>query len=214
MSTIPKLHYISQGATPEAHLENIKEACIAGVALVELRLLDVDDATLLHTATQAREITGMYQTRLVITDAYAIAKTVKADGVFLSNVKTSPRSARENLHSWQSIGAVAHTLNDMKALINFQVDYIALGPFGKANETSTLTSKDLDTLLQAVHTDIPFFAFGTVAIEDIQNFIDIGIYGIAVGDLLTEDFKKVPMLQKLLGGSSTQEQAWNADDWV
>lgn len=214
MSTIPKLHYISQGATPEAHLNNIKEACIAGVALVELRLLDADDATLLHTATQAREITGMYQTRLVITDGYAVAKTVKADGVFLSNGKTSPRIAREHLHSWQSIGAAAHTLDDCKALIDSQVDYIALGPYGNANDTSALTSKNFDTLLQAVHTDTPFFAFGTIAIEDIQNLIDLGIYGIAVGDLLTEDFKKVPMLQKLLGGSSTQEQPWSADDWV
>jgi len=214
MSTIPKLHYISQGATPEAHLSNIKEACIAGVALVELRLLDADDATLLHTATQAREITGMYQTRLVLTDAYATAKTVKADGVFLSNGKTSARMAREHLHSWQNIGAAAYTLDDMKALIDFQVDYIALGPYGNASDTSALTNQDLDTLLQTVHTDTPFFAFGTIEIEAIKSLIDIGIYGITVGDLLTEDFKKVPMLQKLLGGSSTQEQAWSADDWI
>ena len=38
---IPKLHYISQGNSPEEHLENIQKACTSGVELVQLRLKDV-----------------------------------------------------------------------------------------------------------------------------------------------------------------------------
>lgn len=33
-----KLHYISQGATPQQHLDNIQQACVSGAELVQLRL--------------------------------------------------------------------------------------------------------------------------------------------------------------------------------
>ena len=36
--TIPKLHYISEGNTPEEHRENIQNACTSGVELVQLCL--------------------------------------------------------------------------------------------------------------------------------------------------------------------------------
>ncbi|TDU40445.1 thiamine-phosphate pyrophosphorylase [Gelidibacter sediminis] len=216
MSTLPKLHYISQGNSPEAHLSNIKEACIAGVELVELRLGNLDELTLLHTAEQARAITGMYQTRLVIGDAYSVAKTVKADGVLLSSLEVSPLIVRENLHGWQSIGVVANTLEDCKFLLDTNVDYIRLGPYGIEHQdgTSAIRLKDYETLLQAIDTETPILTFGNIQLEDVPFLMDIGLYGIAVSDMLTKDFKKVPMLQKLLGGASTQEQAWNANDWV
>jgi len=35
---IPKLHYISQGSSPEEHLENIQKACSYGAELVQLNL--------------------------------------------------------------------------------------------------------------------------------------------------------------------------------
>ena len=46
---ISKLHYISQGTTPEEHLENIQKACASGAELVQLRLKNVDEATVLET---------------------------------------------------------------------------------------------------------------------------------------------------------------------
>ena len=41
--TIPKLHYVSQGSTPIAHLENIQKACASGAELVQLRLKNVSE---------------------------------------------------------------------------------------------------------------------------------------------------------------------------
>ena len=62
---IPKLHYISQGNTPQEHLENIQKACSSGVELVELHLQNVSDTKHLKLAEEAREITSYFQTRLV-----------------------------------------------------------------------------------------------------------------------------------------------------
>jgi len=81
---IPKLHYISQGNSPKEHIENIQKACSAGAELVELRLRNVSEKKYLKLATEAREITSYFQTRLLINDDYKIAKQVKADGVHIS----------------------------------------------------------------------------------------------------------------------------------
>lgn len=77
---ISKLQYISQGNTPEHHLENIQQACVAGAEWVQLRLKDTPEDIVLSTAQKAREITGHFQTRLIINDYYRIAIEVKADG--------------------------------------------------------------------------------------------------------------------------------------
>ena len=66
--TIPKLHYISQGSTPIAHLENIQKACASGAELVQLRLKNVSEKNILKLAKEAREMTSFFQTRLIIND--------------------------------------------------------------------------------------------------------------------------------------------------
>ncbi|WP_291871728.1 thiamine phosphate synthase, partial [Maribacter sp.] len=126
---IPKLHYISQGASPQEHLDNIQKACTSGAELVQLRLKGISEKKILKIATKAREITGHYQTRLIINDYYKIAKEVKADGVHLGKTDTCPTVARKHLESWQIIGGTANTLQDCETLITKEVDYIGLGPF-------------------------------------------------------------------------------------
>ena len=109
---ISKLHYISQGTTQKEHLENIQKACTAGAELVQLRLKNIDEKTVLRTAVKAREITAHFQTRLIINDYYKVAKEVKADGVHLGKTDTCPTIAREYLGDLYIIGGTANTLQD------------------------------------------------------------------------------------------------------
>ena len=74
---IPKLHYISQGNTLKEHLDNIQKACSSGSELVQLRLKNISEKKCLKLATEAREITSHFQTRLIINDYYKIAKAIK-----------------------------------------------------------------------------------------------------------------------------------------
>ena len=87
---IPKLHYISEGNSSKAHLENLQKACSAGAELVQLSLENIDEAQFLETAKAAREITAHFQTRLIINKHYKIAKEVKADGVHLEKTDHCP----------------------------------------------------------------------------------------------------------------------------
>lgn len=207
---IPKLHYISQGKCPREHLDNITMACSSGASLVQLRLKDVDEDILMTTAEKAREITGNYQTRLIINDHYKIAKAVKSDGVHLGKTDSCPLEARKQLHSWQLIGGTANTLQDCVDLIEKGVDYIGLGPFRftrtKHNLSPVLELIGYEMLLQKLKTETPIIAIGGITIKDVPDILATGVYGIAVSGELTKDFKKIKLFHNILQVSSTQEQ--------
>jgi thiamine-phosphate pyrophosphorylase len=207
---IPKLHYISQGDSPEGHLENIQNACSAGVELVQLRIKNIDEVNLLKTAEEAREITGKFQTKLIINDNYKIAKTVKADGVHLGKEDSPPTEARKHLYSWQIIGGTANTIQDCRTLLEKKVDYIGLGPFRftttKYNLSPVLGLKGYASLLKELKTETPIIAIGGIAIEDVIAILETGVYGIATSGELTKDFNKINRFHNLLQRESKQEQ--------
>lgn len=212
---ISKLHYISQGETPEIHLANIQKACSSGAEWVQLRLKDVDQETLLQTALRAREITAHFQTRLLINDHYKIAKEVKADGVHLGKTDACPTEAREYLGKWLSIGGTANTLEDCENLIKKGVDYIGLGPFKftttKTNLSPTLGLEGYQAILDELKTDTPIIAIGGITIVDVPSLLKTGIYGIAVSGEITSNFNNIATLNNILSTPATQEQVYKFD---
>ena len=209
---INKLHYISQGDSPEQHLENIQKACTSGVELVQLRLKNCSEEVVLETAQKAREITGNFQTRLIINDHYKIAKTVKADGVHLGKTDTCPSIAREYLETWQWIGGTANTLEDCKNLIAKKVDYIGLGPFRftktKKKLSPILGLAGYQSILDLLPGETPVIAIGGITFEDIPSILESGVHGIALSGELTKDFNKTPHIHKLLQTGADSEQVW------
>ncbi len=206
---ISKLQYISQGATPNEHLENIQKACASGVEWVQLRLKDLDEATLLKTAEKAKEITAHFQTRLIINDHYKIAKQIRADGVHLGKMDSCPLKVRNYLGEFYTIGGTANTLQDCKLLIDKKVDYIGLGPFRftttKKNLSPVLGSLGYKSIIEELKTTIPIIAIGGITVEDLPEIMDTGVYGVAISKEITQNFNRVHDLKKTLG-SLNQEQ--------
>jgi thiamine-phosphate pyrophosphorylase len=209
---IPKLHYISQGNTPNEHLENIQKACTSGAELVQLRLKNISEKKLLKLATAAREITAHFQARLIINDHYKIAKEVKADGVHLGNTDACPTIARKYLYTWQIIGGTANTLQDCETLIGKEVDYIALGPFRfsatKDNLPPVLGLNGYTAIVEALNTETPIIGVGGITTEDVTGILDTGISGIAVSGEITRDFNTIKTFNQLLNASITEEQRY------
>ena len=207
---IPKLHYISQGNSTKEHLENIQKACSSGAELVQLRLKDISEKKCLKIATEAREITAHFQTRLIINDFYKVAKEVKADGVHLGKSDVCPTVARKHLYSWQLIGGTANTLEDCKKLIEKEVDYISLGPFRftttKDNIAPILDLSAYTSIIKILKTETPIIAVGGITIEDVTDILKTGISGIAVSGAITRDFNTIKTFNELLKASSTAEQ--------
>ena len=207
---IPKLHYISQGNSTKEHLENIQKACSSGAELVQLRSKDISKKKCLKIATEAREITAHFQTRLIINDYYKVAKEVKADGVHLGKSDVCPTIARKHLYSWQLIGGSANTLEDFKTLIEKEVDYISLGPFRftttKDNIAPILDLNTYTSIVKALKTETPIIAVGGISTEDVTDILETGISGIAVSGAITRDFNTIKTFNELLKASSTAEQ--------
>lgn len=210
---IPKLHYISQGNSPEEHLNNIKNACSSGAELVQLRLKNTDEATVLKTAEKARDITSHFQTRLIINDHFEVAKAVKADGVHLGKQDTCPTLARKHLYTWQIIGGTANTLQDCETLLTKKVDYIGLGPFKftrtKDNLSPILGLNGYKAILDEIKTETPIIAIGGITLNDIPEILKTGIYGIAASGEITANFNNINLFNKMLQTSASQEQVWN-----
>ena len=209
---IPKLHYISQGNSPKDHLDNIQKACSSGVELVQLRLKDVSEKKTLKIATQAREITSHFQTRLIINDYYKIAKTVKADGVHLGKTDVCPTLARKHLYTWQMIGGTANTLQDCETLLDKQIDYMSLGPFRatttKTNASPVLGLKGYSAITDVLKTPIPIIAVGGITTNDVTDLLELGISGLAVSEAITHDFDSIKTFNQLLKASVTAEQRY------
>ena len=209
---IPKLHYISQGNSPKEHLDNIQSACTSGAELVQLRLKSVAEKEILKIANAAREITSQYQTRLLISDHYIIAKEVKADGVHLETTDSCPTIVRDYLFPWQIIGATANTLQECEILIAKEVDYISLAPFrfktSKDNSTTVLGLNGYAAIIEALKTETPILAAGGITIEDVTTILETGISGIAVSEAITRDFNMIKTFNQLLNASSTAEQRY------
>ncbi|WP_010136904.1 thiamine phosphate synthase [Ochrovirga pacifica] len=212
---INKLHYISQGANPKEHLENIQQACQSGAELVQLRLKNLSDKKILKAAEEAREITNHYQTRLIINDHYKIGKAIKADGIHLGLTDTNPIIARKELYSWQIIGGTANTLQNCQQRIEEKVDYIGLGPFRftntKDNLSPVLGKEGYLTILEELKNNTPIIAIGGITLEDIPELLTTGIHGIAISGEITRDFNKINQIHQLLKTGSSQEQHYKFD---
>ncbi|MDO7138931.1 thiamine phosphate synthase [Algibacter lectus] len=210
------LHYISQGATPQEHLNNIHSACAAGAELVQLRLKKSNPKTILETAKKARETTNHFQTRLIINDYYKVAVEVKADGVHLGKKDVCPTVARKALASWQIIGGTANTLEDCQTLIDKDVDYIGLGPFRftetKDNLSPVLGEKGYAEIITALNTKTPIIAIGGITLNDVLDLMITGVFGIAVSGEITRDFNKITKFKELINGGTAPEQLWKPED--
>lgn len=211
-----KLHYISEGNSPEEHLNNIQKACASGAELVQLHLKTLDQAVVLEAAKKAREITEHFQTRLIINGHYKIAVAVKADGVHLEKSDICPTIARKELASWQFIGATANTLKDCQKLIDKKVDYISLGPFRstktKENLNPVLGEKGFLTILDELKTEIPVIAVGEITLNDVLDIMITGAYGIAVSEEITRDFNNISKFKEVINGGSAEEKRWNPEE--
>lgn len=209
---IPKLHYISQGNSPKQHLENIQNACTSGAELVQLGLKSISEKSFLKLAQEAREITAHFQTRLIISHHYKIAKEVKADGAYLDQTDSCPTIVRKYLYTWQTIGAAANTLQECETLIAKDVDYISLSPFrstaSKDNFSTVLGLNGYTAIIEALHTETPILGAGGITTEDVTDILKTGISGIAVSEEITRNFNTIRAFNQLLNASSTEEQPY------
>ncbi len=205
---IENLQYITQETEHLTHIDCVREACIAEIKWIQLRVKNKSEEEYLTIAKEVKIICDLYDVKLIINDNVNVAKQINAYGIHLGKSDTNPTEARQLLDKNSIIGGTANTIEDVIALINNKVDYIGLGPFQftstKKNLSPVLGLEGYYKIVQQL-TELklknkipPIIAVGGIKTGHVKDLMKTGIYGIAVSELLTNDFSKTPLLKELI----------------
>jgi thiamine-phosphate pyrophosphorylase len=198
-----KLHYISQGATPNEHIKNIESVLNAGIKLVQLRLKNILEEMYIDLGSKVKELCSNHQAVFIINDNVNVARSCNADAVHLGLNDMSVLEARE-LFPNKIIGGTANTFDHIKQRCNENVEYIGLGPFRftstKEKLSPILGIEGYQTIIQKMRKEnlsTPIYAIGGIELKDIESIINTGVYGIAVSGLLTHSNNKENLVKEI-----------------
>ncbi len=202
MRNFEKMQYISQGDTAEIQFKNIENALENGAKWIQLRWKESSKNDIKLLALKVKTICENYNATFIINDDVDLAAEVDVDGVHLGLDDMDILKARQILGSEKIIGGTANTLEDVQQRISENCDYIGLGPL-----RFTSTKKKLSPILgfeayQKIINQLqknnmnfpPIYAIGGVKKNDIHALQNIGIYGVALSQLITD---KPSMIQEL-----------------
>jgi thiamine-phosphate pyrophosphorylase len=197
-----KLMYISQGADPGEHLQNITEALDAGVKFVQLRIKNCNQAELEEYSKRAAALCESYGATFIVNDHPEVAASC-GSGVHLGLGDSSVDDARKSGH-FKMIGGTANSIDDIRRRFSEKVDYIGLGPFRftttKEKLSPVLGVKGYADILHQMHVEnisLPVFAIGGIIEEDISALMRTGVFGVAVSGLITACEDKKPLVERL-----------------
>ena len=199
-----KLQYISQGNTIEQQLYNIHQALDNGCDWIQMRFKNGNSHELFTLAEAVKILCDEYLATFIINDKVDLAIQINADGVHLGLNDMKISDARNLLGNHKIIGGTANTFEDISQLAKEKCDYIGLGPF-KFTATKTNLSPILGlekyirilSKMQEQNIQIPVYAIGGIEANDIENLLKIGIHGIAVSKLLTDNPLQKELIKQL-----------------
>ena len=206
---ISKFHYLTQDLPGRSHVEQTQIACKAGANWIQYRCFSKNDEALIAELHQVASICDDWGATLILTDHYHLLDKVDAQGVHLENMQADFVSIREKIGDEKTLGASANSIEDIQRIFSCgTVDYIGCGPFNltttKANDYPLMGLEGYKSIIEAMERrkiDIPILAVGGIKIEDAEELLKTGIYGIAVsaavnlavdpGETLKDFYKKI-----------------------
>lgn len=205
MNKISKLQYISQGNNWDEQVNNISTALYHGVKWVQLRWKNAPKEQVFDLARLVKVWCMSHQAKFIINDHVDIAKSVNADGVHLGLADMKVVEAKQVLGKGKIYGGTANTLDDIYLRMEEGCDYIGLGPF-KFTSTKEKLSPILGLVgyqqildhLHKLKSFPPIIAIGGISWEDIAALQNVGVYGVALSNYITENPLKVSKIEALL----------------
>ncbi len=192
-----KIYYISQGNTPEKHIENVQNVCEAGVKLIQLRMKNITKEVFCDAAKEAIKICTLYNAELIINDNVTVAEEVKSHGIHLGKEDMKPIETRAILGNSIIIGGTANTIKDCRFLASQKVNYIGLGPFRFTNTKKKLSPvlglEKYQKIISELHSEgikTPIYAVGGITADDFNDLYATGVCGVVVSGLLSNKSPK------------------------
>ncbi|GEJ31528.1 thiamine phosphate synthase [Flavobacterium psychrophilum] len=203
-----KLQYISQGKTIEEQLLNIRKALENGCQWIQMRFKGTHSDNVFTLAEAVKRMCQEYTATFIINDNVYLAKKINADGVHLGLNDMNIAEARTILGEAKIIGGTANTFEEVLQRTAENCNYIGLGPFQftatKEKLSPVLGLEGYHLIIQQMKTKknkIPIYVIGGIQLENVDDIMKTGIYGIAVSGLITQSenpFQLITQLNKKL----------------
>ena len=178
-----RLYVITGDHGDEVETARIVEAALEGGAnVIQLRKKSMPKPQQYRLALALRTLTLAHEALFIINDHPALAIAADADGVHLGQDDLPPEVVRA-LPGFEGrlIGRSTHTLEQAKAAIDEDVDYIAVGPVyatpTKAGRPAVGTNLVSEV---AAIADRPFVAVGGIDHDNAPDVIGAGARALAV----------------------------------
>jgi thiamine-phosphate pyrophosphorylase len=192
--------YLVCAAQPDAFLE---QALRGGVNIVQLRLKDADDDTIVATARRYAAICRAHSAPLILNDRPDLVEAAGADGVHVGQDDVPVEKARQLVGRDRIIGLSTHSPAQIDAAAaELEIDYIGVGPVHATPTKPGRPAVGLELVrYAAAHAATPFFAIGGIDAGNVAAVRAAGGTRIAVVRAITDSPDPEMAARSLLSGS-------------
>ena len=161
--------------------DQVEEALIGGVTLVQLREKEMSEDDFLKEAIEMAKLCHRYNVPLIINDNVDIAMKSGADGVHVGQSDMEAAAARKKLGSDMIVGVTAKTIEQAQRAQDAGADYLGSGAiFGTTTKSGAkpMTTELLSSITASV--SIPVVAIGGINRSNILQLRGTKISGAAI----------------------------------
>jgi len=175
----------------ESGFERLLTALLAaGVPMVQIRDKAAADDVILDRGRRAlalaREANPSAPAIITINDRVAVAAAAGVDGVHLGAADMPIAEARRLLGPERIIGRTAHTLDEARAALAAEADYLGVGPcYPSATKTFVRQAPRNFLRATAAENPLPVFAIGGIGADRLAELATLGIRRVAVSAAVT-----------------------------
>lgn len=179
----------STGVDEEHFLHIVKEACIGGATIIQLREKEKNTREYIALAEKTHEITCRYNIPLIIDDRTDVALAVNSEGVHVGQSDMPVDIARRLMGDDKIVGATAKTVPQALEAYEKGADYLGVGaiyPTSTKVKTVITSVETLCDIVKAVPINVN--AIGGLNKDNIHVLKNSGIDGIcAVSAIMKSD---------------------------
>jgi thiamine-phosphate pyrophosphorylase len=159
----------------------VAAAVRGGATCVQLREKQLDTRPFVERARALKALLAQLGVPLIINDRLDVALAVGADGVHVGQSDLPPEDVRR-LMPHALIGLSVESPEQVRAAANMRVDYLGVSPvFSTPSKQDTAPALGLEGLraMRAL-TDLPLIAIGGIDLNNAEQVLAAGAYGLAV----------------------------------
>jgi thiamine-phosphate pyrophosphorylase len=177
--------YLVCGEQPDAFVER---ALRGGVDIVQLRLKDAGDETIVATARRYAAVCQAHGVPLILNDRPDLVAAAGADGVHVGQDDATVAQARALVGPDRIVGLSTHSPAQVDAAAaEPELDYIGVGPVHATPTKPGRPAVGLDLVrYAAAHAATPFFAIGGIDAGNVAAVRAAGATRIAVVRAITD----------------------------